>query len=86
MKQFFAPVGVFVSGMAFLLVLGLFMPSVDTSVAALSANTSGVAASFWGWSWLMTSGVVRLLIYVVGFLVVCFLTGLTFLKTKKNYY
>lgn len=83
-KQFFAPLGVFVMGMVFLLGITLFMPQLDTSVAALSANTSGIAHFFWGWSWLMSSGVVRLLVFVIGFMCVCFFTGVAFLKSRTR--
>ncbi len=86
MKQFFAPLGVFVVGMIALLATTLFMPAVDTATAALSANTSGIAHYFWGWAWLMSSGVVRLLVFVIGFMIVCFLTGLAFFRSRKNYY
>ena len=83
MKEFFSPLKVFVAGMAVLLVGFMFMPAVDTAVTGLSANTSAVAAQYWGWSWLMTTGVVKWLWFVGGFLGVCFATGVAFLYRRR---
>ncbi len=86
MRDALRPLGVFIAGMFMLLIAMIFMPSLDTSVATLAANTSGVASSFWGWPWLMTPGVVRLLYFVGGFLIVLFVAGLVWFQQKKNYY
>lgn len=85
MKQFFAPVGVFVAGMVALLAMFIVWPAVDTATVNLAGNTTAIASNYWGWSWLMTTGVVRYLAFGFGFLAVCFFTGVTFLKTKARF-
>ncbi len=88
MKQFFLPLKVFCGGMIFLgLMMWLWSFTVDSSVTALAANSTAWAANSdaWGWSWLMSTGVVRYLAFGIGFLTVCFATGVTFLKQRTQF-
>ncbi|MBU1173300.1 MAG: hypothetical protein KKD44_27350 [Proteobacteria bacterium] len=84
MKQFFAPLFIFVGGNLCLLIANLFMPAVDTVQAQLAADTAAVAGTFWGWSWLMTSGVARWFLYLLieGFIL--FATLRAFLAIRNN--
>ncbi len=84
-KQFFAPLGVFVLGMCFILAMWIVWPAADTSIVALSANTSSIASNYWGWSWLMSTGVVQYIAFAIAFLCVCFATGVTFLLNKPRF-
>ncbi len=89
MKEFFLPLKVFVVGNIMLGALMWFWAAakVDDSVAVLAANTTAWASlpTSWGWSWLMTSGVVRWLAFVIGFLTVCFVTGLVFWRQQTQF-
>lgn len=84
MKQWLAPLGVFVFGNLCLLAGTLFMPSMDTAQATLAASPEGVAASgwVWGWSWLMTNGFVRWMFYIVVEGFILFGTAKAFLASK----
>ncbi len=86
MKQFFAPLGVFFGGMVFLLIASLFLPSLDTAVVGLAANTTAIATHYWGWTWLMTSGVARWLYWMGGVMGAFFLTGLAFWRQRRSSY
>ncbi len=90
MKQFFLPLKVFVVGIIFLgLLMWLWPNTVDPAVTTLAASSNSTAwaarADAWGWSWLMSTGVVRYLVFGIVFLVVCFATGVTFLKQKTRF-
>ena len=78
MRSFFAPLLVFAGGNLLLLVATLVMPAIDIVQTQLAADTAAVAATFWGWSWLMTGGVVRWLVYLL-------IEGLTLLATFKTF-
>lgn len=82
MKSFFAPLWIFVFGNVLLLFAFLFMPAIDTAQAQLAADTAAVAATFWGWSWLMTSGVVRWFIYLILEGLILFATFKTFMVSR----
>jgi len=83
MKSWFAPLWIFIGGNLILLVFFLFMPGVDTSVATLSASVNAtVKSTFWGFSWVTTSGVVRWLLYAGAELFILFGTGMALLKSK----
>lgn len=82
MKNFLAPMGVFLGGQLVLLIALLFLPAVDTQVATLASDTEDIAENFWGWDWLMASGVVRWLIFVIWEGFVLWGTGKAFLATK----
>lgn len=83
MKQWFAPLWIFIVGQAGLLFLLLFLPSVDSSVTNLASGTVAWGAIGWGWTWLMTQGVVRWLIYIGYEFVVIFVAGKALLKSKS---
>ncbi len=88
MKEFFLPLKVFVVGMVLLGAMMWLWPSViDPQVTALAANTTAWSANphAWGWSWLMASGVIRWLAFVIGFLTVCFMTGLAFWHQRTQF-
>lgn len=83
MKQFFAPLSTFVGGMFMLLIMMIVWPAVDTALVGLASGSSFWTG--WGWSWLMTTGVVKWLAFGIAFLTVCFWTGVVFLKTKPKF-
>ena len=84
MSQYFLPLKVFGIGMVALLLALVAAPTIDTEVAVLAANTSARASDYWGWSWLMTTGVVRWLWFVLMFLGVCLATGVAFLYSRRH--
>lgn len=65
MRKYMVPLWVFVSGQILLLVVALLMPSVDSAATTLASDTAAVDAfaGTW-WTWLMSAGVVRLLVYL----------------------
>lgn len=83
MKDFFKPLSIFVMGM--LLVIAFFLignAALKPAVVDLSGNTTAIAASYWGWSWLMTPGVVIALCFVLIILVVMWNVGKAYLKRR----
>jgi len=85
MKNFMAPMLVFVIGNITLLVVTLFLPAVDTQVATLASDTEEIASNFWGWEWLMTSGVVRWITYIIFEGFILWATGKAFLARRRSY-
>lgn len=85
MKRFFMPLWVFVIGQLVVLIVTLLLPAVTTQVATLDTETQAIGSNFWGWEWLMTSGVVRWLIYITMEGAVLFATGKAFLATRRIY-
>jgi hypothetical protein len=81
MKKWAMPLGIFVSGQLVLLVLFIFMPSVDAAVNTTATATSAITPTFWGWGWVMTNGVVRMLLYAFGELAVCALSFVALMKS-----
>lgn len=71
MKQIFTPLRVFVGGNLLLLLTFPFFPTIGQQSAQLASETAGVGSYFWGWSWLMATGVVKWLIYIIleGFII-----------------
>lgn len=82
MKNWALPLKVFVVGQLLLLIIFLFMPAVDLAVNSTAVQTAAMAPSFWGWGWLMSAGVVRLLLYAVYELAILVATGLALLRSK----
>lgn len=85
MGKYFAPLGVFVFGNILLLVASLLMPGLDTAVEALATETAAVDtfAGTW-WTWLMSSGVVRLLLYFIIEACILVATAKAFLAVRNN--
>lgn len=84
MKQWLTPLGIFLGGQLILLVVTLFLPAVTTQVTTLASDTEDIAGNFWGWSWLMTSGVVRWIIYIVWEGFILWATGKAFLAATSR--
>jgi len=82
MKRFFAPLGIFVIGNLFLLIVSLFLPALDTAVSNLDTETAAVSGFAWGWDWVMTTGVARLFFYLVVEGFILFATAKAFLATR----
>jgi hypothetical protein len=81
-KSWAAPLGIFIVGQIILLVLFVFMPSIDSAVNSTAVATANVTSTFWGWGWLMTNGTVKFLLYGLGELVVMGLTFIALMKSK----
>jgi hypothetical protein len=79
---FFLPLKIFVVGNLFLLITFPFFPAIGAAADSLAADTAGVAGTFWGWSWLMTAGMVKWLIYAVFEGFILFATFMAFWKQK----
>ncbi len=84
MKKYFEPLLIFIGGNVSMLIVFLFFPGLGLAEAELSANTSAIASTFWGWSWLMTSGVIRLLVFLAFEATILFVTGKSFLAQKNK--
>jgi len=82
MKQWLAPLWIFIGGNLILLVLFLFMPGIDSAVNSTAIATANVSSTFWGWSWVTSSGTVRFLLYAFFELCVLFSAGYALLKSK----
>jgi hypothetical protein len=84
MKQWLAPLGIFITGQLILLVLFIFMPGVDSAVNQTATATANITATgnMWGWGWLMGSGTIRWLLYMFGELLVLFAAGMALYKSK----
>ncbi len=83
MKEFFAPLTTFVMGMVFLLAMMVVWPAMDTPLTTLASGTASWHG--WGWDWIMTTGVVKWIAFIIGFLTVCFLTGIVFLRSRPRF-
>lgn len=82
-KNWLAPLTVFVVGELVFLLFLIFMPAVDTGAAATASATANITSTFHGWSWMMTTGVARTLA-MGGYQVALFITvGVLFLKSKS---
>lgn len=80
MKKWFAPLGIFVVGMLGLAIFfAVGRQAVTNATGNLSDNASelpGVAAgAYWGWDWLMTPGVVILIIVIIALLIIAYKVG-----------
>ncbi len=84
MKKYFAPLGIFVGGNIMLLVVFLFFPALGQAETDLASNTSAITPVFWGWSWLMTVGVIRLAVFLMFEGVILWATGKAFLAQKNK--
>lgn len=65
--SYLVPLKIFVVGQLLLLFSFPFFPAIGTAADNLAADPASTtyAAYGWGWSWLMTQGVVKWLIYAV---------------------
>lgn len=82
LKEWAAPLIIFVGGELFFLIFLLFVPTIDTQVAITANVTANITATFWGWGWLMTEGVARS-IALVGYQVMLFIAvGLAFMRSR----
>jgi len=82
MSEYLKPLWVFLGGNALLLVLWLFLPAIGDAGTALSAATAAHADTFWGWTWVV--GSVKLFVVVLGELVVLFATFRAFLSARAD--
>jgi hypothetical protein len=82
MKEFLTPLRIFVVGNILLLITFPFFPTIGQQANTLAADTAGIAASFWGWGWLMSTGVVKWLVYLIFEGFILFATGMAFWKQK----
>jgi len=64
MKQFFLPLGIFITGMIMLLFSTLFYPNIDAATTQLNSETAAIQANYWGLTWVI--GSTRLLVFVLG--------------------
>jgi hypothetical protein len=81
MSKYLAPLGVFLGGNAFLLILWLFFPALGVVSTELFASTAEHADVFWGWSWVVSS--TRILVFVIAELFILFGTLVALLRTKS---
>jgi len=81
MKNFFAPMGVFIVGQLVVLFIALFLPAIGTIGDQLAADSAAMAPTFWGWSWVAGSVKFWVILIVEG--IVLFSTGVAFLKSRS---
>lgn len=82
MLKYLKPLGVFLGGQVFILFLWLLFPAIGSATSALATSTSAHAATFWGWSWVVSS--TRLIIYIMAELFITISALVTFLKVKSS--
>ncbi len=80
MMKYLRPLGVFLGGQLFLLIVFLFLPAIGTAGTGLAAATAEYDTVFWGWTWAV--GAVKLWVVLFLELIVLYVTARTFLATK----
>lgn len=63
MREYLQPLFIFVGGNLGLLLIFLFFPAIGTVQTQLQSDTAAYASNFWGWSWVVTS--IRLIVVLV---------------------
>ncbi len=81
MKQWLAPLGVFAMGQILVLFLTLFLPAIDAAKDILNSETVAISGFAWGWTWLMSQGVVRFIIYFIVEALILWATAKAFLAS-----
>jgi hypothetical protein len=82
--KYFAPLKIFIWGNILLLITFPFFPAIGQVADQLKADTAAHAATFWGWSWIMSQGMVKWLIYAVFEGGVWLATFMAFWKMKND--
>ena len=82
MRKWAAPLLIFLVGEALALFLFLFLPGVDTAVSGLATESATTGADVWGWTWLMSNGVVRALFITFYQLILFAVVGITIAKQR----
>jgi len=85
MKHFLTPLGIFVGGNILLLVLVLLFPAIETTNQQMLADTASISGQWWGWSWVSSTGVVRLFIYMAAEGIILWQTGVALLDIRHGY-
>lgn len=85
MSKYLAPLGIFVTGHIFMLMLFLFFPALGDSVTALNASVNEtVKATFWGWEWV--SGSIRVWVFLFSEMFILGATAIAFIKCRTLRY
>lgn len=82
MRKYFEPFVVFFGGNLALLVVLLLFPAIGTASTALAANTTAIASTFWGWTWVVSG--TRLWVFLGFEAVILWGTAKAFLRLKSN--
>ena len=81
MRDFIAPLWIFIVGNIALLLLMLFFPAIGTVQTQLETDIAADAANYWGLSAIITS--TRLIVFLIFETTILFFSGLAFLKLKR---
>lgn len=81
MLSYLRPLGIFIGGNLLLLIMWLFLPAIGNAGTQLAASTAEHASTFWGWSWVVSS--IKILVVVFGELLILFFTARDFLSSRK---
>lgn len=81
MKEFFAPLWIFIGGNFILLLFFLFFPAIGSVQTQLESDIAADAANYWGLSAAITS--TRLIIVVLFEGLILFAAGRAFLKLRR---
>jgi capsular polysaccharide biosynthesis protein len=81
-KSWAAPLIIFIIGELLFLILFLLSPEIENSTAIVANATANVTSTFWGWSWLMTPGVSRTIVFTAYQIGLFIAVGIAFFKSK----
>ncbi len=86
MKSYLLPIGVFAMSMLAVLCFTLFFPAIDNASGNLTADTAGLAivssGAAWGFSWVSSSGTIKLIIFFGGVILAAILALKEFVKSR----
>lgn len=83
-KNWLMPLGIFVVGEIAFLVVILFSSGIDTAQSTLAISTNVTGANVWGWTWLMSNGVVKGIFMFVYQAILLFTVGFAIIITNKR--
>lgn len=82
-KSWLSPLIVFCVGELMMLVVFAFLPSYDSAISSVNTTTASTIRTFaWGWSWLMSTGVMRWLLLTFCQALILFVTGWVFIQSR----
>ena len=82
MKRYLAPLGIFAMGQLAMLLVFLLFPALGNAGSTLASETAGVANTFWGWTWVVTS--IKLIVFLMFEAAILWVTGRALFAQKSN--
>lgn len=82
MGKYLAPLGIFVTGMVFALILFLFLPTIGDSADQLATDSAAYSSVFWNWGIFVNGNFVKFLVFFIVIMGTLFATAKAFLRVK----